>query len=307
LNVFGPGDLQDGRGYTGSENTLIGAFAGEALAHGGSNTLVGYSAGKMMTDYGNSFFGYRAGANLISGSGNSFFGVNAGLEPGSGSSNSFFGGGSGINMAGRGNSFFGEGTGKLFTTGDNNSLLGSRADLGANGLSYATAIGAEAKVNTSNTIALGRTDGSDTVLVYGKLQIDTMAAAGSTQLCLNGSNRVGTCSSSLRYKTNLAPYNRGLNIINRLRPISFTWKDGGLRDLGFGAEEVEKVDPLLVTYNKQGQVEGVKYDRINVALVNAVKEQQQEIESLRKANAFMAARLQTIEQKLAKKPRQTRR
>jgi len=81
----------------------------------------------------------------------------------------------------------------------------------------------------------------------------------------------------LRYKTNLAAYRSGLSVINRLRPISFTWKDGGLRDLGFGAEDVEKVEPLLVTYNKQGQVEGVKYDRLNVVLVNAIKEQQEQI------------------------------
>ncbi len=50
-----------------------------------------------------------------------------------------------------------------------------------------------------------------------------------------------------------------------------------MRDVGFGAEDVEKVDPLLVTYNK-GQVEGVKYDRISVVLVNAVREQQDQIE-----------------------------
>jgi len=93
----------------------------------------------------------------------------------------------------------------------------------------------------------------------------------------------------LRYKTDLAPYNRGLDLINRLRPISFTWKSGGMRDLGFGAEDVAKIEPLLVTYNAQGQVEGLKYDRITVAMVNAVKEQQsqiseqqKQIESLRK-------------------------
>jgi len=47
----------------------------------------------------------------------------------------------------------------------------------------------------------------------------------------------------------------------------------GKRDLGFGAEDVQKIEPLLVTLNTQGQVEGVKYDRITVVLVNAIKEQ----------------------------------
>src|SRR5262249_52954552 len=149
------------------------------------------------------------------------------------------------------NTFLGEQAGISNTIGSKNTIVGAGADVGSNSLNFATAIGAEAKVNTNDTIALGRTDGSDTILVYGKLQIDTMAAAGSTQLCLNGSNRVGTCSSSLRYKTDFAPYKRGLSVINRLHPISFTWKDGGLRDLGFGAEEVEKIDSLLVTHNKE--------------------------------------------------------
>src|SRR5262249_20309401 len=135
--------------------------------------------------------------------------------------------------------------------------------------------------------------------------IDTLANAGSTQLCLNGANRVGPCSSSLRYKTGLAPYRGGLSVVSRLRPISFTWKDRGIRDLGFGAEEVEKIDPLLVVYNAGGEVEGVKYDRLNVVLVNAIKEQQKQIEqqqgqivSLYKANASLNARLRMIERRV---------
>ena len=53
-------------------------------------------------------------------------------------------------------------------------------------------------------------------------------------------------------------------------------------DIGLVAEEVNKVEPLLTTTNERGEVEGVKYDRIPVVLVNAVKEQQQEIESYKK-------------------------
>ena len=49
------------------------------------------------------------------------------------------------------------------------------------------------------------------------------------------------------------------------------------------------MEPLLVTYNGEGQVQGVKYERIAVVLLNAVKEQQslisrqqQERDALRK-------------------------
>jgi Chaperone of endosialidase len=291
----------------GRANSFFGSLAGNGNQSGVGNSAFGYQAGALLKiNGGNSFFGSQAGFSN-DGIENSFFGANAGFFNFSGNGNSFFGSAAGHITQGSNNTFIGLAAGKANKAGGKNTVLGAEADFGSDNLDHATAIGAEAKVNTSDTIALGRTGGNDTVLVYGKLQIDTLAAAGSTQLCLNGSNRVGTCSSSLRYKTGFAPYQRGLSIINRLHPISFTWKDSGLRDLGFGAEEVLKIDPLLVTYNKEGQVEGVKYDRLSVALVNAVREQQQQIESLRQANAVMTARLKMIEQRLTPKPRRARR
>jgi hypothetical protein len=53
-------------------------------------------------------------------------------------------------------------------------------------------------------------------------------------------------------------------------------------DMGLVAEEVAEVEPLLVTTNRQGEIEGVKYDRVGIVLVNAVKEQQAQIEALRR-------------------------
>jgi hypothetical protein len=69
----------------------------------------------------------------------------------------------------------------------------------------------------------------------------------------------------------------GLDIVNRLRPITFTWKEGGMLDVGFGAEEVSEVEPLFTVYDQKGNIEGVKYAQITTALVNAVKEQQEQI------------------------------
>jgi Chaperone of endosialidase len=106
-------------------------------------------------------------------------------------------------------------------------------------------------------------------------------SAGGTSLCHNASNEIATCSSSLRYKTAVAPFLDGLSIIRRLRPITFTWKQDGQRDLGLGAEEVADVAPLLTFRNQQGQIEGVKYNQLSAVLINAIKEQQREIEQLR--------------------------
>ena len=131
------------------------------------------------------------------------------------------------------------------------------------------------------------------VRVSGIISVTTLGSAGATALCRNASEQIATCSSSLRYKTDLRPFASGLDTINLLRPIAFTWKQGGIRDLGLAAEEVEKVEPLLVTHNDKGEVEGVKYDRINVVLINAVKQQQ---ELIRQQQALVTRQQAQIQQ-----------
>ena len=39
------------------------------------------------------------------------------------------------------------------------------------------------------------------------------------------------------------------------------------------------MEPLLASYNRDGQIQGVKYDLLTVVLINAVKERQAQIES----------------------------
>ncbi|MGH9799529.1 MAG: tail fiber domain-containing protein, partial [Blastocatellia bacterium] len=280
---------------TGSFNTFLGASAGRFNTTGNNNTFVGREAGESNTGNNNAFVGIMAGPNTT-GSFNAFFGSSAGLFNTTGELNVFVGADAGLgNTTGSLNTFVGRQAGRTITSGgnnvfigndtslgvavsDNNTVIGSGAGVFFNNLSFATAIGAGAIVTSSNTIVLGRNNGSDRVRIPG------LGVAGSQQLCRNASNEIAACSSSLRYKTNIAPYRHGLDFIARLQPISFTWKDGGMLDLGFGAEDVAKVDPLLVIYNKDGRVEGVKYDRISAVLVNAVKEQQTQITTLRDEN-----------------------
>ncbi|MBK9765527.1 MAG: tail fiber domain-containing protein [Chloracidobacterium sp.] len=113
----------------------------------------------------------------------------------------------------------------------------------------------------------------------GRVKAVQLGSAGSTALCRNASNEISTCSSSARYKDNINTFTSGLELIRKLRPVSFNWKDGGIADMGLVAEEVNAVEPLLTSTNDQGEVEGVKYDRIGVVLINAVKEQQSQIEA----------------------------
>ena len=157
-----------------------------------------------------------------------------------------------------------------------NTAIGSGADVASGNLEHATAIGAGAMVSTSNTIVLGTS--ADDVRVPGSLIVLQLGSAGSTDVCRNASNFLSTCSSSLRYKTSDQRFNGGLNLVKRLRPITFIWNEGGGRDLGFAAEEVERVEPLLVTYNDKGEIEGVKYRQLTTALVNSIQQQQLIIE-----------------------------
>ncbi len=301
IGVSNPGSLLDVAGDI-STSTQYNIGGNRILGSPGVNLFAGVGAGNSMTGgTNNSFFGTAAGGSTNSGSYDSFFGFFAGAFNNSGSDNSFFGNGSGdkntggsdnsffgvvsgnSNIGGANNSFFGAGSGRSNTTGNDNTTIGHNSDVGSGSLSFATAIGAGSVVSSSNTIALGRADGSDIVDVPGKLQIDTMGTSGSSALCLNGSNRVSLCmASSLRYKTQVHTFLGGLEIVRRLRPISFTWKEDGARDLGLGAEEVQKVEPLLTFRNKRGQIEGVKYNQLSAVFVNAFKEQQQQIQELQR-------------------------
>jgi hypothetical protein len=282
---------------TGVKNSFFGNNAGQTNAEGSDNSFFGFEAGKFTSNgIGNSFFGSKAGLNNSVGLNNTFIGANAGLWNVSGNRNVFIGQAAGnlstgdtntmvgantgsLTSTGWGNTFIGYLAGDLNQTGSRNTLLGWQTALQGSDLNFATAIGAGAVVQNSNSIQMGRVTGEDTVNVSGKLKVGALGTAGGSSLCRNGAGEIAQCSSSIRYKTNIESFTSGLDLIRRLRPVSFTWKQSGERDLGFVAEEVNAVEPLMTTYNDKGQVEGIKYDRISTALVNAVNEQQTEIDS----------------------------
>lgn len=273
---------------------------------GQGNTFVGVSAG-LATDPstgGNSFFGRLAGADNKA-TANSFFGDFAGNSNVTGGSSTFIGFQAGLNnKSGGGNTFIGSGAGASNVTGIQHTLIGTGAAVGLDGLANSTAVGHNARVDQSNSLVLGSISGVNgapastnvgigttapqsrlhvvgDVRVDGGITLSSLGAASSTQatLCRNTSSQIAFCnSSSLRYKKNVTPFTGGLDIVNRLRPINFTWKRDGVKDIGFGAEEVEKVAPLFTFKNDKDEIEGVRYDRLSVIFVNAFKEQQTQIE-----------------------------
>ena len=140
-------------------------------------------------------------------------------------------------------------------------------------------------INRNGNVGVGTSAPTFRLHVSGETRTNTMsidnyvANNGGPALCANTSNnRVAVCTSSLRYKENVQTFRAGLDIIQRLRPISFTWKEGRIKDIGLGAEEVDKVEPLLTFRNPKGEVEGVRYSQLSAVFINAFKEQQAQIQ-----------------------------
>jgi len=90
-----------------------------------------------------------------------------------------------------------------------------------------------------------------------------------------------TETSSIRFKENVKPIEFAFNTISKLQGVSYNWKESGKNDIGFIAEEVEKVLPQLIKKSKEGVVEGMNYSRLTALLVEVVKDQQKQIDELK--------------------------
>ncbi len=90
--------------------------------------------------------------------------------------------------------------------------------------------------------------------------------------------------SSKRWKENIQPIDNALSKITSLTGVYFDWKEeqGGKHDVGMIAEDVGRIIPEVVTYAENGvDAEGMSYGRLTAVLVEAVKEQQKQIENLK--------------------------
>lgn len=68
--------------------------------------------------------------------------------------------------------------------------------------------------------------------------------------------------------------------VERLEPVSFVWKGTQEEDIGFIAEDVEEIYPVLVTKSVDGKVEGLHYTKLTSILVKAVQELSDRVKAL---------------------------
>ncbi len=323
----------------GSNNSFFGHGVGAANTEGSENAYFGLSSGLESTGNQNSFFGTQSGRGNFMGSGNTavgyltYFSSNLTNATAIGwlarvdQSNSLvLGSVAGVNSA-TSSVNVGIGTtapqsrlhvnGTTWFQGDTTPLpntAGSGIAIGYGGQAYIFAFDYSSLTpknllinHPGGNVGIGTTNPAAKLHVNGRIVVDDLGIGGDTPLCRNASHEIALCASSLRYKKDVARFQGGLDIINHLRPISFTWKDHPERDLGLGAEDVAAVEPLLVTKNDKGEIEGVKYDRLSAVFINAFKEQQKEIETLRAANVTLRKRLQSVEKSLRKRGGSARR
>ena len=149
-------------------------------------------------------------------------------------------------------------------------------------------IGNEGASTDSNVITIGHPAETVTKLagIYGQ-NIETP----NSYVCIDSTRRLGTncvtveakTPSSRRFKEQIADMGDSSSKLLQLRPVTFLYKpeyDDGSHALQYGliAEEVAKVYPDMVGYDKDGQPTSVKYQSLAPMLLNEVQKQNAQLQ-----------------------------
>jgi hypothetical protein len=86
-------------------------------------------------------------------------------------------------------------------------------------------------------------------------------------------------TSDIKFKEDVQPITGANQILNKLDGVSFTWKETGKKSYGMIAQELQKVLPELVSQENNGL--SVSYLPLIAILIEAVKEQQKQIDELK--------------------------
>jgi hypothetical protein len=271
-----------GRGAgNNDESVAVGSGAmGSSNVNGKRNTAVG--AGAMRNYVGTSWdnntsVGYWNMPALTTGSGNTSIGAESIMALTTGTENTSVGNQSLISITGSNNVGVGKRSGDGLAAGNGNTFLGTNARTAiASGstLSNATAIGYDAIVSTDNTIRLG-----------------------NTAVTTIGGQVAWTAASDSRIKKNIVNSNYGLATVLKLRPVEYNLTSNDLKQVGFIAQEVQKLVPEVVTGKEgdisKGEILGITYSNLVPVLTKAIQEQQKQIED---QNSKIAAQQKQIEE-----------
>jgi hypothetical protein len=178
-----------------------------------------------------------------------------------------------------------------YSSGSSSILNGANtAYLYATGNDFYIGNGAQNKnlILFTNTGTTGA-DGTERMRITsgGTVSINSNSPNTSYKLYVNGSAYASSWNtpSDRRLKTNIHSLGYGLKEIMSLQPVSYNWIDPNVskqNQLGLIAQDLRKIIPEAVNGNEQKETLSVNYTELIPILVNAIKEQQQQIEQLEK-------------------------
>jgi hypothetical protein len=241
---------------TGQANTASGMNALWSSTTADYNTATGYGALYSSNGNSNTAAGYEALYGNTTGTENTASGVHALAANTTGSNNIAEGYHGGYNL----------------TTGSNNIDIGSPG------------VKAESGVIRIGTIT-GTTSTQSAAYIAGIYGVKTGTAGAA--VVIDSSGQLGTVSSSIRYKEDVAPMASASERLLKLRPVTFRYKKAdasGDKPIQYGliAEEVAEVYPELVVRDATtGRIDTVRYDELAPMLVNEVQKQAAEIRELK--------------------------
>ena len=250
---------------TGSNNTSVGQGALTANTTASYNTAVGYQAGYTGTTAQlGTFVGYQAGYNAT-GNNNTFVGPQSGKQVTSGASNTIIGGYTGYAAGGldiRTSSNY-----IVLSDGDGNPRYyfdAASGDWILNQLNAGYYCLMRYKNQTGAYFSVGTQSGSSpNFQIYNP-------SGGGVYLGYSASSWTGV--SDERLKNITAEISDGLNKVNQLRAVEFTWKRDETNEsqVGLIAQDVQAVLPQAIGEN-DGYL-GVRYTEVIPLLVAAIKE-----------------------------------
>jgi hypothetical protein len=187
-------------------------------------------------------------------------------------------------------------TGALYSTNITSSnIVGTNISSGTLKLSNILIAGFNSNT-LGNLYTTGGNVGINTTSPTDILQIsNVMLMASSGNLTVSGEVLAFGTISDQRLKTNIENINNGIDTINNLRPVTFSWKETifnkqrrGTSDSGFIAQEVEPIIPHAVgefCEIESGEIyKNMRHERIIPYLVKAIQELNLKVETLSNQN-----------------------
>jgi hypothetical protein len=142
----------------------------------------------------------------------------------------------------------------------------------------------------SDSVGIGITGPTEKLDVDGTARLRGIAVGSGTPVLVDANGVLSKESASIIYKQNIKDLDINLSQVLGLQSVRFEWKENGKEDVGLIAEDVEQVIPDLVSYNNEGKPSGVRYEKLSVYLLEALKELKTENEMLKQRIEALEAR-----------------